>query len=123
MKIKLPPMSRAKQQKIKKQIIDETREAINDEVRDREYMAGTRAEMMFLLATALELNLGKKRIQRIINRVNSMLPDLSQDKADGVMDELLISRLRHLGLIPEAIFPEYFEAKERFERRNEEEQR
>ena len=82
-------------------------------LKDREMMAGCRAQWMLLVAIAVEFGFGKKRIERILDRIEKMLPGLVEDRNAEVMDEMLINDLERIGLNIKDTHSEYFECAER----------
>ena len=113
MKVKIPVMNKKQKEEFKSQIMSELQVAVDEQLRDREYQAGTRAECMVMVALIQEFGFGKKRLDRLWKAVNDMLMDLQDYKNLGVMDEMLMRILGNVGMDCKALFPEYFEAEER----------
>lgn len=113
MKAKIPVMSKKKKEEFISEVKSELQVAIDAQMRDREYQAGTRAECMLMVALINEFGFGKKRLDRLWSAVNKMLMDLQDYKDIGVMDEMLMRTLGNVGMDVHALFPEYFEAEER----------
>lgn len=98
----------------KKQEIYDTFKAETEQViKDREMMAGCRAQWMLMVAVAVEFGFGKKRMRRILNRMDKMLPGLVEDRSAEVMDEMLVNDLERIGLNIRETHREYWEAQER----------
>jgi len=113
MKVKIPVMNKKRRAEFVQSVKDELQEAVDGQMRDREYQAGTRAECMVMVALIQEFGFGKKRLDRLWKAVNDMLEDLQDYKNIGVMDEMLMRILGNVGMDVHTLFPEYFEAKER----------
>ncbi len=109
MKAHLPPMSKKKIQEVKSIISAEIDEEIDGRLKDREMLAGCRAQWMLLYAVQQEFGFGKKRLMRIFRQVEKLLPYLAQARADEAMDEILINRLSDVEFDVHKLYPEYFE--------------
>lgn len=113
MKVKIPVMNKKQKAEFVNSVKEELQEAVDSQLRDREYQAGTRAECMVMVALINEFGFGKKRLLRLWKAVEGMLEDLQDYKNIGVMDEMLMTVLKNVGMDVQALFPEYFEAEER----------
>ena len=113
MKCKIPVMNKKQRTEFVNSVKAELQETVDSQMRDREYQAGTRAECMVMVALINEFGFGKKRLQRLWKAVEGMLEDLQDYKNIGVMDEMLMTVLKNVGMDVHALFPEYFEAEER----------
>ena len=99
------------------------RDEVDEQVREREYQAGTRAECMVFVALIRAFGFGKKRLYRVWREMESMLEDLSDYKDLDVMDEMLFRTLENKGMDVKTVFKEYFEAEEHFKIRKEREEK
>lgn len=98
----------------KKQEIYDTFKAETEQViKDREMMAGCRAQWMLLVGEHKKHGRGKKYLSDMLLGVEEILPSLIEDREAEVMDEMLINDLERIGLNIRETHKEYFEAKER----------
>ncbi len=97
----------------KRDLHKEIQEQMDTVLKDREMMAGCRAQWMLLVALYRVFGFGKKRIRRVMAEVGNMLPSLTLDRDAEVMDEMLILDLERLGLDIRETHGEYFECAER----------
>lgn len=97
----------------KRDLHKEIQEQMDTVLKDREMMAGCRAQWMLLVALYRAFGFGKKRIRRVMAEVGNMLPSLTLDRDAEVMDEVLILDLERLGLDIRETHGEYFECAER----------
>lgn len=97
----------------KRDLHKEIQQSMDTVLRDREMMAGCRAQWMLLVALYRAFGFGKKRIRRVMAEVGNMLPSLIEDRNAEVMDEMLILDLERLGLDIKETHGEYFECAER----------
>jgi hypothetical protein len=98
---------------IKQKIYDEFKRDVEQLLRDRETMAGCRAQWMLLVADYRRYGHGKKRLEGTIEEVGTMLESLYADREAEVMDETLILDLERIGFDVRKNFVEYFECAER----------
>lgn len=98
---------------IKQKIYDEFKRDVEQLLRDRETMAGCRAQWMLLVADYRRYGHGKKRLEGTIEEVGTMLENLIEDREAEVMDEMLILDLERIGLDVRKHYAEYFECAER----------
>ena len=113
MKCKIGPMGKSERDKFKRNISVQINEQMGQVIKDREMMAGCRAQWMLLAAITEEFGFAKKRLRRILTRMESMVPELYEDRQAEVMDEILINYLERVGLDIRATHEEYFECAER----------
>ena len=97
----------------KQEIYDSFKTEAEQVIKDREMMAGCRAQWMLLVAICVEFKFGKKRLSRILDRIEKMLPGLVEDREAEVMDEMLVNDLERVGLNIRDTHREYWEAQER----------
>lgn len=98
---------------IKQKIYDEFKRDVEQVLKDREMMAGCRAQWMLLVADYRRYGHGKKRLEGTIEEVGTMLESLYADREAEVMDETLILDLERIGFDVRKNFAEYFECAER----------
>lgn len=115
MKVNVGRMKKADRDKLHRDISKQINSQMAQVIKDREMMAGCRAQWMLLAAIAEEFGFGKKRLKRILKRLEVMVPGLYEDREAEVMDEILISYLERVGLDIRATHGEYFECAERLD--------
>ena len=98
---------------IKQKIYDEFKRDVDQVLKDREMMAGCRAQWMLLVALYRKFGFGQKRLKAVMLEIESMLENLYEDRQAEVMDETLILDLERLGLDIKETHGEYFECAER----------
>ena len=113
MKARIPAMSKRQKLEFKQELYGELQESMDTVLKDREVMAGCRAQWMLLVALCRRYGFGKKRLQALLLEVESMLPSLIEDREAECMDEMLIRDLERAGLDIRGPHKEYFEAQER----------
>lgn len=97
----------------KQEIYDNLKAETEQVIKDREMMAGCRAQWMLLVAEHRKHGRGKKYLSDMLLEINEMLPSLIEDREAEVMDEMLINDLERIGLNIRDTHKEYFEARER----------
>lgn len=97
----------------KQEIYDSFKVEAEQVIKDREMMAGCRAQWMLLVAEHRRHNRGKKYLSDILLEIEQILPSLIEDREAEVMDEMLINDLERIGLNIRETHKEYFEARER----------
>lgn len=98
---------------MKQRIYDDVKRDVEQVLRDREMMAGCRAQWMLLVALYRKFGFGQKRLKAVMLEIETMLENLYEDRQAEVMDETLILDLERLGLDIKATHGEYFECAER----------
>ena len=100
-------------EELKQQMFDSFSADINQALKDRETMAGCRAQWMLLVGEHKAHGRGKKYLSDVILGMGEILPSLIEDREADVMDEMLINDLERIGLNIRDTHKEYFEARER----------
>lgn len=98
---------------IKQRIYDDVKRDCEQVLKDREMMAGCRAQWMLLVALYRKFGFGQKRLKAVMLELETMLENLYADRQAEVMDETLILDLERLGLNIKETHGEYFECAER----------
>ena len=97
----------------KRNLHKEIQDSMDTVLKDREMMAGCRAQWMFMVALYRSFGFGKKRLRRVMAEIGNMLPGLIEDRSAEVMDEMLILDLERIGLDIKDTHGEYFECADR----------
>lgn len=97
----------------KQNLFGEIQKEIDQTLKDREMMAGCRAQWMLLVALYRAYGFGKKRLHKVLLEVEKMLPSLVEDRQAEVMDEMLITDLERIGFNIRDVHKEYFECADR----------
>ena len=98
----------------KQEIYDSFKVEAEQVIKDREMMAGCRAQWMLLVALVRK-GYGKKRLRAVLDEIQTFLESLIEDREAEVMDEMLIMDLERIGLNIRDTHREYWEAKARLE--------
>ena len=93
----------------KRNLYKEINTSMDSILKDREMMAGCRAQWMLLVALCRK-GYGKKRLHDVLAEIEVILPSLIEDREAEVMDEMLIADLERVGLNIRETHKEYFEA-------------
>ena len=109
MKVNVNRMSKSERDKFRRSISVEINDQMGQVIKDREMMAGCRAQWMLLAGLCEEFGFGKKRLRRLLLKLESMVPGLCEDREAEVMDEVLISYLERIGLDIRDTHGEYFD--------------
>lgn len=97
----------------KQNLFGEIQKEIDQTLKDREMMAGCRAQWMLLIGEHRKHGRGKKYLSDMLLGVEEILPSLIEDREAEVMDEMLINDLERIGLNIRETHKEYFECAER----------
>lgn len=97
----------------KRDLHKEIQQSMDTVLKDREMMAGCRAQWILLIAEHRRHKRGKKYLSDTILEIETMLPSLIEDREAEVMDEMLINDLERIGFNVRETHKEYFEARER----------
>ena len=113
MKVNVGRMKKSDRDKLHRDISKQINSQMAQVIKDREMMAGCRAQWMLLVADYRRYGHGKKRLEGTIEEVGTMLESLYADREAEVMDETLILDLERIGFDVRKNFAEYFECAER----------